>query len=280
METNIILAGVGGQGILSISYVIDMTALAMGLAFKQSEVHGMSQRGGAVQSHLRISDRDIASDLVPKGKGTLLLSVEPLESLRYLEYLSPAGAVVTSVDPYINIADYPNIDSLLNEISKLPQHTLVYAEQLAKEAGSARAQNMVLLGAALPFLGLNVDPMESNIREAFARKGERTQEINIAAFRYGKNAGQAYRACLAAGIHSQETRALVKRLSQGLLHDDAIPLWKKTFAAKSGSRVMTALLADRHEKFSGDARLPSLLFNAINASQDISTEQLTSILFE
>lgn len=192
METNIILAGVGGQGILSISYVIDMAALKQGLSFKQAEVHGMSQRGGAVQSHLRIADHPIYSDLVPKGRGTLILSVEPLESLRYLEYLAPGGMVVTNVTPYVNIPDYPKIETVLEAIGRLPHHIIVEAESLARKAGSARAQNMVLLGAASPYLGIREELLEASILEAFARKGEKVQQMNVDAFRAGKSAGQTY----------------------------------------------------------------------------------------
>ena len=192
METNIILAGVGGQGILSISYVIDMAALKQGLEFKQAEVHGMSQRGGAVQSHLRIADHLLHSDLVPRGRGTLILSVEPLESLRYLDYLATDGMVVSNVTPYVNIGDYPDIEELLATIGRLPRHIMIEAESLARQAGTARAQNMVLLGAASPYLGIREELLEESIEETFARKGEKVQKMNIDAFRAGKAAGQAY----------------------------------------------------------------------------------------
>ena len=107
MQTNIILAGVGGQGILTIAAVIDLAALKCGLTIRQAEVHGMSQRGGAVQSHLRISDHEIFSDLIAEGSADLILSVEPLEALRYLPFLSPEGRVVTATEPFINLESYP-----------------------------------------------------------------------------------------------------------------------------------------------------------------------------
>lgn len=186
METNIILAGVGGQGILSISYVIDMAAARSGLQFKQAEVHGMSQRGGAVYSHLRIADHDIHSDLVPKGRADLVLSIEPLESLRYVEYLSPTGAVVTATEPFANIADYPDVQAILDEVARLPKAVLVPAEKLARKAGSARAANMVLLGAASPYLGLSPEMLEQCILATFERKGDKVQKTNIAGFRAGR----------------------------------------------------------------------------------------------
>ncbi|MBI5545377.1 MAG: indolepyruvate oxidoreductase subunit beta, partial [Deltaproteobacteria bacterium] len=182
METNIILAGVGGQGILSISFVIDTAALAQGLQFKQSEVHGMSQRGGEVQSHLRVCDRPIHSDLIPKGAATLVLSVEPLESLRYVEYLSPTGTVVASVDPFDNLPDYPDLERILDAIAALPSHSLLHTERLAREAGSAKAQNMVLLGAASPYLGIEEELIEGAIGKAFAAKGDKVQRTNVDAF--------------------------------------------------------------------------------------------------
>ena len=99
MKKDIILAGVGGQGILSIATVIGQAALAEGWYLKQAEVHGMSQRGGEVQSHLRISTEPIWSDLIPQGKADIILSLEPLEALRYVPWLAPEGCVVTSSVP-------------------------------------------------------------------------------------------------------------------------------------------------------------------------------------
>ncbi len=136
MKQDIILAGVGGQGILSIAFVIDNAALADGLQFKQAEVHGMAQRGGAVQSHLRLSSERIWSDLIPKGEADLILSVEPLEALRYFDYLRPDGIVVTSSTPYKNIPDYPDLDRLLGEVAKAGGSVIVDSEKLAKEAGT------------------------------------------------------------------------------------------------------------------------------------------------
>jgi indolepyruvate ferredoxin oxidoreductase beta subunit len=202
MQTNIILAGVGGQGILSIALVVDHAALAQGLGFKQAEVHGMSQRGGDVQSHLRISDGPIHSDLVPHGAADLVLAVEPLESLRYVGYLRPGGALVASVDPFVNIPDYPEKQRVLEAIASLPNHTLIPAEQLARAAGSARAQNMVMLGAGSPFLGLREELLEAAIREAFAAKGEKLQKVNLDAFHAGKAAGETYRQCVAKGMNA------------------------------------------------------------------------------
>lgn len=191
MKQDIILSGVGGQGILSIAFVIDNAALKAGLNFKQSEVHGMAQRGGAVQSHLRLSDGPIFSDLVPRGSADLILSVEPLEALRYLEHLTPEGIVVTSAAPFKNIPDYPDLDKILEEIRKIPSSVVVDSERIAKEAGTIRAQNMVMLGAASPFLVLAEDDLKEYIAALFKKRGDAVVETNLKAFDLGRKAAGA-----------------------------------------------------------------------------------------
>jgi indolepyruvate ferredoxin oxidoreductase beta subunit len=190
MKQDIILAGVGGQGILSIAYVIDNAALADGLFFKQAEVHGMAQRGGAVQSHLRISDGAIWSDLIPKGEADMVLSVEPLEALRYLDYLRPDGIVVSSSTPYRNIPDYPEIGQVLEAIRRSPRSVVVDSEKLAKEAGTVKAQNIVLLGAASPFLRLEERSLLRTVEDLFRGRGAPVLEANIKAFELGKKAAR------------------------------------------------------------------------------------------
>ena len=188
MKQDIILAGVGGQGILSIAYVIDNAALADGLFFKQAEVHGMAQRGGAVQSHMRLSDGAIWSDLIPKGQADLILSVEPLEALRYLDYLRPDGIVVTSSTPYRNIPDYPEIDRVLEAVRRAPRTVVVDSEKLAKEAGTVKAQNIVLLGAAASFLILKEESLLATIDALFRPRGPVVLEANLKAFALGRKA--------------------------------------------------------------------------------------------
>lgn len=188
MKQDIILAGVGGQGILSIAYVIDNAALADGLSFKQAEVHGMAQRGGAVQSHLRLSDGTIWSDLIPKGEADLILSVEPLEALRYMDGLRPDGIVVTSSTPFKNIPDYPDIGQVLEAVRKAPRSVIVDSEKLAKEAGTVKAQNIVLLGAAAPVLALKESSLLATIDALFRGRGLPILEANLKAFELGKKA--------------------------------------------------------------------------------------------
>ncbi len=188
MKYDIILAGVGGQGVLSVSSIIASSAMKEGLAVKQSEVHGMSQRGGAVLANLRLADAPVASDLIPLGSAAMILSMEPLESLRYLRYLSPRGAVVSSSNPMVNIPDYPELDRLLAQIRTLPGSVLVDSERLARQAGSARATNMVMVGAASHRLPVKVETIEHFIETIFAGKGEKVVETNLKAFRAGREA--------------------------------------------------------------------------------------------
>lgn len=186
MKKDIILAGVGGQGILSIATVIGEAALNEGLYLKQAEVHGMSQRGGDVQSNLRISSDPIASDLIAKGGADLIISLEPMEALRYVEYLKPDGWIVTSSAPFINIPNYPDLDELKRHVESFKNHVMLDVEGLAKEAGApAQAANMVLLGAAIPMLGIDHDKMIEGVKRVFARKGDEVVAKNVAAVEAG-----------------------------------------------------------------------------------------------
>ena len=193
MKKDIILAGVGGQGILSIAATIGLAAVDMGLFLKQAEVHGMSQRGGDVQSHLRLSDKDIASDLIPFGKADMIISVEPMESLRYLPMLSAEGWVITNTKPFINITNYPDKDALLKEIESLPKHIALDADKIAREIGSAKSANMVVLGASAPFLEIPIENLEKSIGNLFIRKGEAIIDANKKAFRAGLDFAQEHK---------------------------------------------------------------------------------------
>lgn len=185
MKTDIVLAGVGGQGILSIATILGAAALKEDLYIKQAEVHGMSQRGGDVQSNLRISSKPIASDLIPKGGADLIVSLEPMEALRYLPYLSSNGWIVTNTTPFINIDTYPEMVELMKELSSHQNVVAFDMDALAKEVATARCSNMVLLGAAAPFIELEVSKIEDGIRTVFGAKGENIVEMNIKAFRAG-----------------------------------------------------------------------------------------------
>ena len=191
MKRDIILAGVGGQGILSIATIIGAAALNEGLYLKQAEVHGMSQRGGDVQSNLRLSSDPIYSDLIPKGGADIIISLEPMEALRYLPYLKPDGWIVSSSKPFVNIPNYPDIEEVLAQITNLPNHVLLDVEALAKEVGApAQAANMVLLGAAIPMLGIDHDKIVEGVQRIFARKGEAIVNSNVAAIEAGYSASR------------------------------------------------------------------------------------------
>ncbi len=186
MKNDIILAGVGGQGILSIASVIGIAAVGKGLFLKQAEVHGMSQRGGDVQSHMRISDEPVASDLIPLGKADLILSVEPMEALRYLPWLSVKGWIVTNSGPVENIGDYPPLEDILTEVRKIKNNVILDADAVARDLGSARSGNMVTLGAATRFIDIPFSCFEDAVRSLFSRKGEEVIELNLKALRAGK----------------------------------------------------------------------------------------------
>lgn len=185
MKTDIVLAGVGGQGILSIATILGHAALKENLYIKQAEVHGMSQRGGDVQSNLRISSEAISSDLIPLGKADLIVSLEPMEALRYIQYLNPQGWIVTSTAPFLNIPNYPDTAKIEAEL-QAHGHTVAFdMEEMAKEVANPRTSNMVLLGAAAPFIGLETEKIEEGIRAIFGAKGDKIVEMNITAFRAG-----------------------------------------------------------------------------------------------
>jgi indolepyruvate ferredoxin oxidoreductase beta subunit len=187
MKKDIILAGVGGQGILSIAATIGMAAIEAGLHLKQAEVHGMSQRGGDVQSHLRLSDKEIASDLIAEGKADMIISVEPMEALRYLPMLSKNGWMVTNTNPFINISNYPEQDVLLSEIAKQPQQVALDADKIAKDLGNSRSANIVVLGAATPYLDMDFSLFENALKQIFGRKGEEVVQMNLDALRAGRD---------------------------------------------------------------------------------------------
>jgi indolepyruvate ferredoxin oxidoreductase beta subunit len=213
MDKNIILAGVGGQGILSIAFVIDNAALDAGYEFKQAEVHGMAQRGGAVQSHLRYADHEIHSDLIPRGAADMVLSVEPLEVMRYWHFLKPDGWVVSSMTPYVNIPDYPDTDEILAQLATFPNCILVHAGPIAKAAGNLRAQNMVAVGAASIQLDFTEDQLVKYVEALFRRKGDKIVEVNRRAFSYGRQAGLFFRGLVDGGVSIPDAVKLCEKIA-------------------------------------------------------------------
>ncbi len=188
MKTDIILCGVGGQGILSIATIIGEAAMNENLYIKQAEVHGMSQRGGDVQSNLRISSEPIYSDLIPKGGADVIISMEPMEALRYLPFLKKDGWIITNSAPFVNIPNYPDMEIVKADLAKLPHVVSIDIEQMAKDNGVPRSANVILLGAAQKALGLEYEKLEAAIARVFARKGDAVVEANIKALALGRDA--------------------------------------------------------------------------------------------
>jgi indolepyruvate ferredoxin oxidoreductase beta subunit len=187
MKIDIILCGVGGMGALSSAAIISKAALEMGMYMKQAETHGMSQRGGDVQSHLRLSDEPIASDLIPEGECDIILSVEPMEALRYVNFLNKkTGWIITNQNPFVNIPNYPYLETITKEIEKFPNHIIFDADQIAKDVNNPKGTNMVVLGAASKYLKIDLAKLEDAVRQNFARKGEAVVEANIQALRAGR----------------------------------------------------------------------------------------------
>ncbi|MBN2812252.1 indolepyruvate oxidoreductase subunit beta [Treponema zuelzerae] len=188
MTYDIILAGVGGQGVLSIATIIARAAMIDGLTVRQSEVHGMSQRGGGVQAHMRIADGPISSDLIPTGGADMILAMEPMESLRYLSWLKPEGILVTAAEPFVNIPDYPEVETLYAAIRTLKRSRIVAAEALAREAGNLKSVNMVLIGAASSSLPVSEKALAQSVHDTFAKKDPKLVDINMKALALGEKA--------------------------------------------------------------------------------------------
>jgi indolepyruvate ferredoxin oxidoreductase, beta subunit len=259
MESNIILAGVGGQGILSIAYVIDNAALTQGLNFKQAEVHGMSQRGGAVQSHLRISDGAIHSDLIPEGAAHMVLSVEPVEALRYCHYLRPQGIIITSTTPYVNIPDYPDLEKVFAQIEELPLVVYVDSDRLAKAAGSGRAQNTVMIGAAAPWLPLKPEILEVFIKQLFAAKGEHVVGVNLKAFQLGLQFGLFWAECHKFRVPPRVPRKFLDKARADSVSKGSAEAWGPILAGAQREPLLTALAAHEGEISADPARAAAVI---------------------
>ena len=234
MEKNIILAGVGGQGILSIAYVLDNAALDAGFHFKQAEVHGMSQRGGAVQSNLRYADHPIRSDLIPRGKADLILAVEPLEVMRYWHYLAVDGWVVSSTTPYVNIPDYPDPDALLRRLASFGRSVLVDSAAIARAAGNLRAQNMVVVGAASPLLDFDEETLLKYVEMLFEAKGQKIVDVNMRAYRLGRAAGLFYRGLVDGGLQAADALGLCRKIEPASFDPAHAPAWAAAIREDQG----------------------------------------------
>lgn len=242
MKKNIILAGVGGQGILSIAFVIDHAAMDAGFTFKQAEVHGMAQRGGAVQSNLRYGDEDIWSDIIPTGKADMVLSVEPLEAMRYWHFLRPGGWVVTSTTPFVNIPNYPETETVVADLATIDNIVMIDTARVARAAGNRRAQNMAMVGAASPLLDFEEDRLLAFVEKLFARKGEKIVAVNQRAFCYGRAAGLFFRGLVDAGVSKLDATSLLGKLDPESIDATQANDWAEALAADTG--LLEAVLAE------------------------------------
>ena len=246
MNYDLVLCGVGGQGVLTIAWVIDHAAHEAGLYLKQSEVHGMAQRGGAVSAFVRISERPLASNLIAQGSASMVLSVEPMEALRYTSLLRPDSWIVTDVTPLVNVDDYPPIEALHQVLFSAPQLVALDATRLAQKAGNVKAQNMVVLGAAAAQLPLPVELLEKQLHALFGGKGERVVKANINAFRIGVAASQFAAALAAAGVPS----SLLARALPRLLFEPkpvaqvSVDAWCELLLASDGAQSVLRLFED------------------------------------
>lgn len=246
MNYDLVIAGVGGQGVLTIAAVIDRAVHEAGLFFKQSEVHGMAQRGGAVSAYVRIADHPVASDLIADGGASMVISVEPLEALRYTRQLSPDGWIISDVSPLINQEAYPAPKALFEVLFSVPRLVVLDATRLAQQAGTVKAQNIVVLGAAASKLPLPLELFEHQVKALFAPKGDRIVKANVNAFRLGHAASEFAAGLVAAGVASTLVAQVLPRMafepepvpeqwvqawSQRLQAADAIQLAQRLFDA-------------------------------------------------
>lgn len=274
MKKDIILAGVGGQGILSIAYVIDQAAIEAGFSIKQAEIHGMSQRGGAIYSHLRISDSVIASDLIPMGSADLIISVEPIEGMRYISYLAPEGILITSSSPVMNIANYPDLDEVVENIASLKRHILVNAEPLARRAGSFKAQNMVMLGAAASYLPLDPELLRKHIGELFAPGGEKLVNLNLTAFESGERMSRFYSSLVEAGADTRVAFILSSKILPEPEALKGIDQWAKLLSKRA--EVLTPILKEFSGEISPEGEIPRRLLALSPA--ELEKERVFSVL--
>jgi indolepyruvate ferredoxin oxidoreductase beta subunit len=241
MKRDIILAGVGGQGILTIAYLLDNAAVNRGYRFKQAEVHGMAQRGGAVYSHLRIADHEIVSDLIPQGAADLILSVEPLEVQRYVGWLAPDGVVVSNREPHVNIPDYPGEREVIDALLALPHAIVVDAKDIATRAGVSKAENMAIAGAATPFLPFTVEDFRPIVADLFGRKGQEVVDANMNVLQTGWRVGQFGKALLEAGIKPALAGGLMLHLDAATVDPALVPAFARALAGAKAADAVARL---------------------------------------
>jgi len=188
---SVIIAGVGGQGAITVAQLVLGAAWKSGYYVLQSEVHGMSQRGGEVNAQIIFDKVPVTSPVVTQGEADLLIGIEPLETLRYLSQMSKDANIIASSEPVINMDNYPKIEIILEKIKSVEGAVLIDTLKAAKELNNKHAGNICILGAASKFLPIDNEVWEAVIRERFESKGEEVVMSNIKAFQYGKKFTEA-----------------------------------------------------------------------------------------
>jgi indolepyruvate ferredoxin oxidoreductase beta subunit len=244
MKCDIIIVGVGGQGILTIAYLLDSAALARGMQVKQAEVHGMAQRGGAVYTHLRISDSNIISDIIPEGEAEMILGMEPLEVQRYVNFLSPNGMVITSNQFYRNISNYPEEKTVMEALFKLGRVAVVDSKELSVRGGSSQGQNMAMVGMATPWLPFQVKDYAPFVQQMFGRKGTEVVDANLNVIGLGAKVGAFYKELLSEQVSSREAYLLMSRLDPMGLNVELGPRFAAALKAPGAESRLAVLPPD------------------------------------
>jgi indolepyruvate ferredoxin oxidoreductase beta subunit len=182
----IVISGVGGQGALSLAQILLEALRRTGLQALQSEIHGMSQRGGSVHAHVSYADFPITSPIIDEGCADLLIALEPLEALRHVALLRMDGALVVSEEPQTAMEGYPPLDDVYAALKAVPGAHLLDTEDLARRLHHRQAGGMALLGMASHFLPVSEAIWREVITERFAAKGPRVTEKNLEAFDEGR----------------------------------------------------------------------------------------------
>ena len=185
---DVIIVGVGGQGILTCSNILAKASINAGLNVLTSEVHGMAQRGGSVEVHVRIGD--VHSPLIPFGSADVMIALEPVEALRKVEFVGEDSIVLMNVRPIIPVsvtlgmAKYPSVEDVVERLKGLVKRVIkIDALDVAKRAGDVRTANVVMLGAFVKHTNLfTIEEVERAIREVLP---ENVHYVNVKALRFG-----------------------------------------------------------------------------------------------
>lgn len=184
---DLLITGVGGQGAILASDIIGKAAVTAGLSIRAAETHGMAQRGGSVVNHIRIGQT--YGSMIPKKGADLMLALEPMEAVRYLDFLKDGGIIIVNTQPVVPVtvtsgqAKYPEVSDILDALSEKYIVKAFNADELAFEAGSRLAMNVVMVGAVSGYLPI---PKETLIESVKALVPQKTIEVNLRAFEAGR----------------------------------------------------------------------------------------------